>query len=813
MVVTTRRTTRKRANQEITPEAQEVLQKAKPKSPSKPNSRAKTAKKPKSDVQQENEASAKSGAGEKSSITLPEKEKEVETGEEGMAEQPKLGDQQENEASAKSAGAGEKSSITLPEKEKEVETGEEGMAEQPKLGVQQENEASAQSAGAGEKSSITLPEKEKEDETVEEGMAEQPKLDVQQENEASAQSGAGENFSITLPEKENPFHTPVEPSVMNDALKWRLNFMDAHNASPTILANSLYPDGIQVTKLHGTQSDDPAQAKQGHTVKDLCRALATRFVEDMKQVGLQVDWNRNKRRELWDEEAAIKLDKFIKNTNTDRKIGKIGEPRMEPGSEIPFFCQRCIQHKQLGLIAVGKFEGGCSKKAKGQKPVEGQAGPAVGGSKKAKEKPVIKQDHLSNYRLRIQEIYYHSCECTVDLTPDFLKYRDSSYVQLAAPYAWIFGDRYAKLENFIGTFCLPPPFLSPQLTKKEADAIRNRRKDVGFTTADRAKDFPKIGEPINLGIEDYRYDNRMYLALPGHPTCDELPMELHRMSMARLFFFLVCRFGIQDQASPFNFSKLAFIDRWWNNRKDTTGKARNFHFTGLFAENKAATIALKEISALFGGNEWEVCGDEPIHQYCHLDCPLLPRADADTQFKPGPSTFVPGSFIAPMTLDGRRIYIRSPEHTIDIPFGSILVFSGDLPHGGITEKAGGTNLGHRLCIHGHLDHGSITRQQTLLQISGDPNVYRPPEHMIVFEDDFKQQLVVEACQRLQTMWKFVHQQLKAPTTTKTNQQYDALVKDLKVTKPFSFLNKQTSQPTQPKKSGPKKGANKRIGKK
>ena len=70
----TTRLTRKRANQEITPEAQEVVQKAKPKSASKSNSQAKTAKKPKSDVQQENEASAKSaGSGEKSSITLDRK--------------------------------------------------------------------------------------------------------------------------------------------------------------------------------------------------------------------------------------------------------------------------------------------------------------------------------------------------------------------------------------------------------------------------------------------------------------------------------------------------------------------------------------------------------------------------------------------------------------------------------------------------------------------------------------------------------------------------------------------------------------------
>ena len=137
---------------------------------------------------------------------------------------------------------------------------------------------------------------------------------------------------------------------------------------------------------------------------------------------------------------------------------------------------------------------------------------------------------------------------------------------------------------------------------------------------------------------------------------------------------------------------------------------------------------LKEISLLTGGNEREVCGDYVVHQYCHVDGKVdgLPSGH-----------FLPGSFLVPLSEAGRSIYVRSPKtSTIHIPFGKILLFRADLPHGGITTRLSPNEKSPSQmwpAIHGHLDSRYVTRQAGLLENYQDGQYYFAREHLLLHD--------------------------------------------------------------------------------
>ncbi|CAJ1967512.1 unnamed protein product [Cylindrotheca closterium] len=180
-------------------------------------------------------------------------------------------------------------------------------------------------------------------------------------------------------------------------------------------------------------------------------------------------------------------------------------------------------------------------------------------------------------------------------------------------------------------------------------------------------------------------------------------------------------------ASPFALDLEKMKEMW---QYSLMGEKKKKNFLGMYTENKSFDVQLKEAAALFGGNEREVCGPEPIHQFCHVDhAGAIDMVHKDKE----KYSFVPGSVIVPLEKEGREIYIRTLEHRVLIPNGDILIFRGDLPHGGITSRVSGSP--QKVALHAHLDSKSVDRTQQLIGLSSGVDHYLPQEHLMLHDVD------------------------------------------------------------------------------
>jgi hypothetical protein len=142
----------------------------------------------------------------------------------------------------------------------------------------------------------------------------------------------------------------------------------------------------------------------------------------------------------------------------------------------------------------------------------------------------------------------------------------------------------------------------------------------------------------------------------------------------------------------------------------------------LCKDNEEHHLLLNDISLLFGGSEFRVCGNEPIHQQCHGNI-----AGGKVSLKGNNSlkSKVPnGSMIIPLVRQ-RQIYIKDPkEKILRSVTGQTIIFRGDLPHGGLTRRENNWDV----AIHCHFDSTYHPRVQGCLSMK-EGAYYLPIQHM------------------------------------------------------------------------------------
>ena len=411
--------------------------------------------------------------------------------------------------------------------------------------------------------------------------------------------------------------TEAEKEACENRKEWRRNFLNGHNENPSTLARALYPEPLKLqseteyssyTTTGLRQEDAPHDAdttavlplpREHKTSKGVFKALASKFVSDMEEAGLQLMWNKTKRPHWY---------KRLQETSP-----RIHEARFASGARIQFYCVACVEAKECGLVANGRFL------------ARGECAPGY--------------TNIDDYAMEIEEIYYHSSECRATHTSLRRVYDRVGHALIPAGIDWVLGNRYTDLVQVIEDWPKAGCFFNPGLTKEEKDNILDKWPSLRPLEPEAAKDWLSCGELINFNCPEYMYDDRAYLLLPGHPLGKVLSPSDHYMSMARLLYVIVCRMGIETDVSPFLFDEAQYCNLWSRSNPETK-QYKNYR--NLYKKNKDSHLSIKEISALFGGNEREICGQELVHQYCHVD-------GGETISLPSDCTtgFLPGSFILP----------------------------------------------------------------------------------------------------------------------------------------------------------------------
>lgn len=535
--------------------------------------------------------------------------------------------------------------------------------------------------------------------------------------------------------KEYFYKDKEEDADAVDNRNWRANFLNGHNATPSELANSVFPtpfrlsDHERISQLYKMASKHADGKKKGHKSKDQVpagkqaatrekMALAQHFVHEMRYVGIEVDWIKSTMKH-WVKELCAPILDGSGNPILDPASGKpstrpVNNQRFDTkqSGAVLFFCKKCMSKvdatmERFGLVAV------CTIR---RTAAEDEA-----------------DDALPQHEMVVDSLYYHSRECDQKLTAPLLNYANAGHVAIPVHMDWIFGKRYEDLIKKIDDHPKAGVFFKRGIEKGEKKAVLD---EIGLQKSDDSKvyalrsdkyqdSWSSYGELINYANWGYRYDDRSYLLLPGEPAANPTWRD-HRMSMARLIYAVVSHLGIEDEASPFVWSP-DYIVAWWfaHNRKKKE--------TSFTQQNPRYHLSLTEVSALFGGNEREIAGKDVIHQYCHVDGGSEPfNNEVDVgQGEKVKLRFAPGSIMVPLTKNGREIYLQNTNRAFHVPYGHAFLFKSDLPHGGITRR---NDKGlQNPAIHGHFDSVHHERKQAFLSLSNYGQFYLPKEHFKLYE--------------------------------------------------------------------------------
>ena len=522
---------------------------------------------------------------------------------------------------------------------------------------------------------------------------------------------------LTQEEEANANHHQNHPYFVNDDesqhdiaeleenKQWRVNFLDLHNSDPNKLARAIYPEGVVFNDANEYDKYyDPHRVIRGndnkedkYTSMNIFRALTNCFIDDMSTMGLLL--------------TVIKTRTKHWHPNFSNRNSCVPIPSYKPSSQIQFYCPKCINNKRFGLVANAKFRGG---------------------------DPVTKES-ISQVSMEIVELFYHSIDCYTDKPDAYTNYMDIGYARINICFNWVFGDRYKHLVDKIeNDTTKAEPHFSPCMTDKDIKQWKNKNKIIKEVKKQKDKNWKSFGVLTNAENENYNYDDRSKLLLPGYPV-HQVKATDHYKSMARLMYRIVAVLGIHEEFSPYLFDEEAMRNVWDLNK---TSPIRSH--TGKYKSNNACHLKLKEVSVLFGGNEREICGTEPIHQFCHC-VDGAKRTTLDNE------KFAPGSVIVPLSEQGTSVYIRQPENLIPIPFGYLLLLKSDTPHGGITRR---NNQGEQqVSIHGHLDSKNSKRKMKL-SLTHVRSCYAPVQHYMLCSTVDHISAIIDRNKALRTMIEY-----------------------------------------------------------
>jgi hypothetical protein len=547
------------------------------------------------------------------------------------------------------------------------------------------------------------------------------------EEAPAAEAALEEGRSIAEEEGEEEALTEEDDTLKALSLEIdeKKNFIDLTKQTPKTVAFCLFPDVVcpsidcvrdhvpnkkQKSSPEVTPHPQAAAAPEGINLKTkhYWYAASQLAVEHFSRVyNLQLDWNRTKKKCI--------SGHFLH------------EQQFKHGSNVLFFCTTCLKNHKYGLVCVAR----CAYK---------------GSSETSETTPV----------LQVVSVFWHDSQCSILLPADRL--HPHKHVHIPISFPDIFKDTYSKAVDQLNDFDMPQAFWDDGLTAEDklqlkkleglqhhvVDSISNDTSQEG--TGDNVQQpLRPPGMHINAGHKDYDYDDRTYAQLPS-PDYAIDPIA-HEQAMIRLAFLFCSSLSISNDMAPYLLVLPEVAPMPEEGRAPVINKARTFDFS----VNESAHIFMQEIVFLFGGNEIRIVGPDPIHQPCHTDGEDLAHLMSDN--KALVDLFKPCSFICPLESE-RSIYVKNSSTIVSTKKGQGLVFSGDLPHGGITHR----DRKWFPALHGHLDSKHHPRSRGCFLPTLNQDTYNPLQHLFLadheafFEHFLDQErnlllLLKEACRR------------------------------------------------------------------
>jgi hypothetical protein len=389
----------------------------------------------------------------------------------------------------------------------------------------------------------------------------------------------------------------------------------------------------------------------------------------------------------------------------------IGGQKYDKNSSVLLFCQPCRKAGKVTVVCQGTFRLPHPDKSD------------------------------SKYHMEINKVFFHGCKCQDGHSTELDQFKHSGYVVVDLPGEHFLGDTFNAVEERLNTTKLPAPIWAPSIPPKDRKAyqkeIDEKMTKSGFRTVEILDEKVALqqklgatipfGKSINFGSKTYDFDNRHYSEFSE--LLSSIPDEINKEGLesftGKMLFMLIATFKLEEQLAPFK----ADINLWKECRKRT--KSSQNAKRNLFQKNVVPWMSVRnqnechlypnEWSLLFGGRARRVCGPEPVHQLCHQD------GETDAVIKENDSLrelFPPISIIAPIQ-DSRTVYFKNLDLKITVKKGQVLVFRGDMWHGGLTYFEDKWYP----AIHGHVDshHHKRMKKNLAFGTSRDTHYLHPAQ--------------------------------------------------------------------------------------
>jgi hypothetical protein len=376
-------------------------------------------------------------------------------------------------------------------------------------------------------------------------------------------------------------------------------------------------------------------------------------------------------------------------------LNKIKVTQFDYGSskEVRFVCAKCKNRGVLSLIAVGK----CSSPGEGSSPGEAHRVASI----------------------EILHLFPHNKDCAAAIS--------SSPGEGSSPGE---AHRVASIEilhlfphNKDCAAAIKPPLFE---LVKERQVEFDFHEVIGDTYRGPLLEINKlkvgdklVGQHINFGTGDYKYDDRMVQPLPW--SLSEGDEKRHKWCMIRLLFHFSIFFNIVDETASQTFDDEAVAN--------ASALRRTTNWCGYPSKhNPEAHLFIDDPSLIYGGHNMLDGDAAPVHQVCHTDHAEEPNnLLADDPALAGKT--MPGTIIVPLE-DWRSIYFGNPDNTKHVPLGGYMYFPGNADHGGMTVPP---SEGWHPALHLHLDS---SRHPRLLKDHLNLSQYdfTPTEHIVLVSD-------------------------------------------------------------------------------
>jgi hypothetical protein len=487
------------------------------------------------------------------------------------------------------------------------------------------------------------------------------------------------------------------PVKLKEEKDYRLAFGDGHNSTPVVLARSMFPTPFVMlddAELASHKYVDTPRKPVGKTLpssghseeRNVLRALVNKVEVFMREAfSLHLFFNKTRRR-IFDQSYFV-----IREGVKESDQAHLQETPLYVGRRIHLYCDQCRLRDKLSLVAICK--------------------------------PVKVDSAHKKLGVAIEEMYYHS-ECTLGAA-NKSQYNTNKWTMANFDLQKVVGDIYEKGIEKIETFEAPRSYFDTTLNAKDKAKIMSNkevwptgRMEPRSAKEDNAAVHPSPpGDFINFGTSDYDYDNRKYLMLPC--VKEELPVDpvWHKAVIARIGYILCQHLAIEDEFSPFLLDRAKY-KRELNRKVKETKEAGN-----RWVVNGNCHLSLQEVSLLFGGTEVRVVGDLPVHQVMHTDCVGFNKFQANDNLT---GKVYPGSFLFPLQSK-RSIYVQNSNNVLTALKNQMLVFRGDLRHGGLTRRETTWDVS----VHGHIDSTHHPRTRGLLAVDKAREGYLPFQHLLL----------------------------------------------------------------------------------